>query len=307
MSESVDKFAAFQQKHPLYERAYRFLAERSPLLATSAKTVYEMQGNKLGAIAEDILGYLDSRGIEDCLEIYLKRLDKLMELQERFDREPSVKTLHDPTMLVDRDAYDLSLLLSIILCNHRFEIISQLKNFLDSIYKPSGRIVSIGAGTGYELKLMAKKLKGWTIEGYDTDAGARATASNLNEFFHTSSALSFGAEFPLQAPTEETRERFDAIVICEVLEHLENPEQALNTLRQCLKPGGYIFLTMAINIAQEDHIYWYPDIPTCRTQLKDIRLTPVFEWIAPVTINAIPDRADREKDFRTGNYIAVVS
>jgi hypothetical protein len=89
-----------------------------------------------------------------------------------------------------------------------------------------------------------------------------------------------------------------------VLEHLLNPAQALATLAGCLKDGGKMFVTMAINIAQEDHVFLYLDIESCRRQIHESGLQVLYEWLAPQTIRFPP--ANREIGFKKGNYIAIV-
>ena len=44
-----------------------------------------------------------------------------------------------------------------------------------------------------------------------------------------------------------------------------------------------MFVTMAVNIAQEDHVFLYPDIAACRKQIKDSGLQIHWEWISPQT------------------------
>jgi hypothetical protein len=61
---------------------------------------------------------------------------------------------------------------------------------------------------------------------------------------------------------------------------------------------------MAVNIAQEDHIYLYPDLESCRRQVRGAGLDIVHEWISPHTAVVPPaDLAGREYNFRRGNYI----
>ena len=75
-------------------------------------------------------------------------------------------------------------------------------------------------------------------------------------------------------------------------------------MRDCLKDTGLMFVTMAINIAQEDHVFLYRSIDSCRKQICDIGFKVLSEWIAPQTIFALPE--NREEDFKKGNYVAVI-
>jgi 2-polyprenyl-3-methyl-5-hydroxy-6-metoxy-1,4-benzoquinol methylase len=46
-----------------------------------------------------------------------------------------------------------------------------------------------------------------------------------------------------------------ACVAGEVLEHVERPELFLRKFRQCLAPGGFIFISTCVNAPVIDHIY----------------------------------------------------
>ncbi|MFC1749792.1 class I SAM-dependent methyltransferase [Pseudomonadota bacterium] len=258
-------------------------------------------------VAEPILSFLESTYSKSYLQIYEDRVRQLMLIQQDFNASPSLLRLGDSSRSVDRVAYNITLLASIVFTNHRYEIMSQLNFFLQMVKKPSGVIASIGMGTGYETMLAANALNGWRIEGYDTDVDTHKTAARLLDFFDVSKKIELYNEFPLYDLQHDRVGIYDAIIFCEILEHLLDPLMALKSLKRALKPKGYIFLTMAVNIAQEDHIYWYPDIKACRLQIADAGLSIVGEKISPVTREVIPKSRNREVSFASGNYIALVS
>ena len=299
----VTTFDTFLEEHPLYRSAYENLLANSRLLSTSAQLVYELHGDALGPVAEDVLSFVHHSYPSTYMDEYISRVNQMAELQRRFDVNPGLATLGDAGA-VDSESYCLALLLSIVLTNHRFEMMDALMRFLRELPGSRGNILSIGSGAGYELKLMAELLPDWTIDSYDTDANMQAKAKQLLNFFHVSKPLNFDAKFPLEAPTPEVIKRYDAAVLCEVLEHLPDPACTLQTLRECLKNDGKMFITMAINIAQEDHVFWYPDVESCRRQVRDCGLEVEYEWLAPHSIRFLP--ANREASFTKGNYVAVV-
>jgi 2-polyprenyl-3-methyl-5-hydroxy-6-metoxy-1,4-benzoquinol methylase len=182
----------------------------------------------------------------------------------------------------------------------------RLEAFLSECHvRPAGRIASIGTGTGYELQRMAALPAGWIIESYDIEEQVQAEARDFLGHFGVTRPVEWGREFPLDDPPPSLRGRYDALVLCELLEHLSNPAAALASVRDCLAPHGRAFVTMAINIAQEDHVYLYPDIASCRAQIAGANLRTLSEWITPQT--TLPPPADRERGFRKGNYVAVVA
>ncbi len=93
--------------------------------------------------------------------------------------------------------------------------------------------------------------------------------------------------------------------MCEVLEHLERPETALLNLRRVLHPRGTMYLTMAINIAQEDHVFLYTSVGQARQQVLDAGFKIIREWATPVTMSPLISAADRE-NLRKGNYVCIV-
>jgi SAM-dependent methyltransferase len=297
-------FEEFLGNHPAYNAAFQTIEEQSRVLALAAAGVYETHGDELGPIADEILNYVNSQYSGDYVRHYVARVEQLQELDARFTRNPSAATLGDPALQVDRSVYDLGLLLSILFTSHRFEIIQQLRGFLKSLPAPTGRIASIGAGPGYEIKLISDALPGWKIESYDTSQESQRRAAKFLDFFQVRVPVHFEDLFPLDVPAGNLRCQYDAIVLCEILEHLTDPEAALRAVRECLREDGRAFITMAINIAQEDHVFLYPDIPSCREQIAASGLERVSEWIAPRAVFGAPK--DREKGFKKGNYVAVV-
>jgi 2-polyprenyl-3-methyl-5-hydroxy-6-metoxy-1,4-benzoquinol methylase len=272
-----------------------------------AAAVVESLHPEVSAVAEALFGYLAHRFPDrDVLAIYADRARQLSRLQERFDADPRAATLGSPGTTTDRDAYNIALLLSIPLTNHRFEIMQCLDEFVSGWQdRPGGRVASIGTGTGYELRRLAELPAGWAIESYDIDEGVQAEAQDFLRYFGVTRPIEWAREFPLAAPPAAWHGRYDALILCELLEHLMDPAAALAAVRVCLPRHGRAFVTMAINIAQEDHVFLYPDIASCRAQIDGAGLRALSEWVTPQT--TLPPPADRERGFRKGNYVAVVA
>lgn len=307
MKAATMAFEEFRAAHPAYDQAVSFLKDTNEALYHSAQTVFAHHGTELNEPVREIMGFLEARGPAGYLQLYAERVRELQELQAGFHARPSQQTLCAPDVSVPRPAYDAALLLSFVFSDHRFAILQALREFLASLPRlddPS-RITAVGIGTGYELYQIARRWPDAIIEGFDVDPAARQTARTLLEYLHAHSPRLAG-HFPLDAIEPEFVGTRDALILCEILEHLPDPLRALTHCREYLRPGtGLLFLTMAINIAQEDHIFWYPDLASCRDQLRAAGLSVVREWIAPITLFA-RSAPLAEQDFQLGNYIAVV-
>lgn len=106
-----------------------------------------------------------------------------------------------------------------------------------------GRFLEIGCGSGDHLAAMREF--GWDVEGVDPDPGAVATAQRR------------GLPVRRGTVTEQgfARASFDAIGLCHVIEHVDDPVDLLRTCRELLTPGGRLVLVTP-NIASFGHAHY---------------------------------------------------
>lgn len=299
----IDGFEGFIAAKPAYAELYHQLEAQSRKLAMAAAVVHTVHGPDLARVAEPILQYVQHRYGKEAAVSYALRCRRLAELQSRFDQDPCLETLGSANDHISRDTYNVALLLSIVMTNHRFEIMQNLESFLSDL-AGRGTLAGLGTGTGYEIKLASELLPEWIIESYDIEPSAEREARQLLAYFGISNPIKFGREFPIDTLDNARLGRYDAIVATEVLEHLPDPARSLRVMREYLTAKGRMFVTMAVNIAQEDHIFLYPDLAACRAQLRDCGLDVLSEWITPQS--TLPPPLDRERGFKRGNYVAVV-
>ena len=86
--------------------------------------------------------------------------------------------------------------------------------------------------------------------------------------------------------------QFDSIVFSEVLEHTENPRDALSAVVANLAPSGLLFLNMPINSPAPDHLFNLPAPEDVLALVIDSGLHVVDSRFAPIT-NSTLDRARR--------------
>jgi 2-polyprenyl-3-methyl-5-hydroxy-6-metoxy-1,4-benzoquinol methylase len=113
--------------------------------------------------------------------------------------------------------------------------------------------LEIGPGHGLLLYFAAQDPRAGTVTGWDlSDSSLLATRAALGRLA-TSKDVRLEKRNLFDAPSAQ--ERYDSIVLSEVCEHLENPEEALASIKQHLAPKGRLFVNVPVNSPAPDHIY----------------------------------------------------
>ncbi len=119
-------------------------------------------------------------------------------------------------------------------------------------YAANSKVLEAGCGVGAQTRILAKNSPEAGITSVDISEESISKAKRLvesenisNVSFHRASIL--GMPFP--------DECFDHVFICFVLEHLDDPPQALSEIKRVLKPGG------SITLIEGDHgsCFWHPE------------------------------------------------
>lgn len=99
-------------------------------------------------------------------------------------------------------------------------------------WMPPGRMLDLGCAAGYQLQ--AARELGWEVEGIEPSRWAIDHARRKYGI-----TVHHGPVEAMGWPAE----RFDAIVMSDVIEHLHDPRRTLQELHRLLKPGGVLYLT----------------------------------------------------------------
>jgi 2-polyprenyl-3-methyl-5-hydroxy-6-metoxy-1,4-benzoquinol methylase len=91
----------------------------------------------------------------------------------------------------------------------------------------AGQVLDIGCGEGYLLKFLNDQIKGWHLEGFDISEELvnRARQRVLGVNLSVRDIYNCGYQDA----------SFDLVLSTEVLEHLEDPQRALNEIRRLTK------------------------------------------------------------------------
>lgn len=147
--------------------------------------------------------------------------------------------------------------------------------------KPNASYLEVGPGHGFFLCFASKMEHIARLEAWDVSPSSIAEANQALRRLGVKRPISIIEQDVLAAPARHNE--FDAAVISEVLEHLEHPGQALQSLYAALKPGGYIFINAPINSPAPDHIYLWRTPDEFRGFIEDQGFEIEQAWDLPQT------------------------
>lgn len=99
--------------------------------------------------------------------------------------------------------------------------------YIERIVQHKGRLLDFGAGAGHFAKV--QRLRGWEVYSVDPYS-SRANSSNLSTLDGDKIRLEFPDHY------------FDVVTLWYVIEHLRNPDAAIEEFKRVLKPGGLLVL-----------------------------------------------------------------
>jgi SAM-dependent methyltransferase len=121
---------------------------------------------------------------------------------------------------------------------------------------PPGRLLEIGAGSGWFLRQVRDELPPWQCEALDYSEGA---VRQLRE-------AGFGASVGSAADLADDRAShgsFDAVCLFQTLEHMDSPHERVAAIRAVLAPKGRVFISVpnAAATDNQERLAGLPDTP----------------------------------------------
>jgi ubiquinone/menaquinone biosynthesis C-methylase UbiE len=122
----------------------------------------------------------------------------------------------------------------------------------DTIYPPGEKVLEAGCGIGAQTVILAKNNPWAEIISIDVSPDSLEKARENVKRKGIENVRFLQADI-FSLPFKE--ESFDHVFVCFVLEHLQNPSEALKSLKKILKTGG------TITVIEGDHgsCYFYPE------------------------------------------------
>lgn len=131
----------------------------------------------------------------------------------------------------------------------------------DSLFLPAGNVLEAGCGTGAQTVIIAPQNPQCNFVSVDISMDSlTAAVQEICRRNITNVAINAADVFSLPFGDET----FDHVFICFLLEHLDRPVQALNSLKRVLKTGG------TITVIEGDHgsAYYYPRSPAAQSTIQ---------------------------------------
>lgn len=166
-----------------------------------------------------------------------------------------------------------------------------VERFLQRL-QPGADHLEIGPGHGLLLYFAARSPRIGSITGWDVSESSLAMTRHTMQNIGVQYPFKLELHNILEPPS--VQEVYDAVVLSEVLEHLDRPAMALATIFQALKPGGLAFFNVPVNSPAPDHIYYWGSPAEVEELVRTIGFKIVDSDAAPATGYSL-ERALRRK------------
>jgi SAM-dependent methyltransferase len=238
----------------------------------------------------------DASKLEAGLEAFGRISFDFLRLQSRFNRSgvyqrseagPVIESLYlDPEKMTGY--YLDGLLLTYALWSNHARMLAFLTDtFLPSLPNTPGS-AEIGVGHGLlSLQLLQKRAEGHHLCLDISPSSLDYSAALMAAHDVDSNRYTMG-RCDITSKTERqdagiTDGGYDAVLCCEVLEHVEQPQAVLAGIRAMLKSDGRAFITTVANIEAEDHIFLFNNAAHIRAFLAESGLTVKQELALPLS------------------------
>jgi len=235
---------------------------------------------------------------EEIVDKYLYKISFIMEEQRyfaeydkyRFSTFAEVENYYkDPSYM---NSYTVGLGLSTYLWRVHREVSRFFRNYLNNSVLGGGYL-EIGCGHGEYFVMAMQK----TNYKHYTAIDISETSINLTRDYIKHSLPETNKNYEVihkDVFDYHSHEKYAAVVMGEVLEHVENPPAFLQKIYQLAADDALIFISTAINAPDPDHIYLFRNLQEILDLFEKERFA-VVNYIATNTNNVSLEKAEKRK------------
>ncbi|HET9532459.1 MAG TPA: class I SAM-dependent methyltransferase [Blastocatellia bacterium] len=315
----------YQTSYPLMARVCAHLVESRPIYKRMLSGLIQTYGRVFWENGEarcrEILHLCDGDADRFLASVYswtrfslehIKRQQAFLEKRAyaTTDFETVLHTLYEDSGEM-KGYYLPALMYSYIFSANYIGFLAFFQNEVLPRIKKAGKVLDAGCGAGVYLTQMLLEMPGASGTGLDISPASLETTARLMDYHSVAPERYQLIEGDLRrrVPVEDASQ--DAVVCCEVLEHLDDPAFALGELRRLLKPGGVLCLSAAIRMESIDHIHLFSHPGEVKEMLQRDGLEIIIEDFFPLTATAVTEPSHRARLIDDPNvalgYIALVS
>lgn len=249
-----------------------------PMIAGGLVDQHLPAGDPAWELAQKTLGYIEARSSDDLrseIEAFATVSMDFLRLQARFMRTRRYAR-SDSTLLVEElygDARKMKgyyldgLALTYALWpNHARMITFMRDRFLPQVERHR-TVVEVGVGHGLLAALMFDAVPDLHYVGVDiSPAALEYTQAALDHLGVDPAARTMVEADALAGDLPRLAgEGFGALVCCEVIEHVDQPDRLLERLAEVVRPDGIGFISTVANMEADDHVYLFNDVDQIRS------------------------------------------
>lgn len=220
--------------------------------------------------AEDALTYIaqlpsTSNGLDHAIETFVITSVEFLRLQARFRQtgqyaRTTAATLHDELY---GDAEEMAgyyldgLAMTYALWPNHARLLSFLRDDFVPQIPDGGTVLEIGPGHGLLGHTVLRSRPSVTYVGLDISGPALDYVRAAFDIWGHGGSYDLVEGDATDLAAADIPTDVDALVCCEVLEHVDEPERMLAAIRNRLAPDGLGFLSTVANLEAIDHVYLF--------------------------------------------------
>jgi SAM-dependent methyltransferase len=300
-------FEVEKKRYPLAAHVCEHLLKSRPIYGRMLKSLIRSQGDAFwengDARCREIL-YLCGGDLNTLLDSvsawvrfsmeYVKRQQAFLE-KRRYastDYETIRHELYENGSEM-KDFYLLALMFSYIFSPNYIGFLSFFQKEMLPRVKGAKRVCDVGCGPGLYLAQMLAAEPGAAGTGLDISPASLEMTGRLLGYYNLSPERFQLLKGDLRVRLPIGDKSQDAVVCCDVIEHLDDPFNALGELRRIIKPGGTLCLSTAIRMESIDHIHLFSHPGEVQQMLRGNGFEIIVEDYFPLTTASIADPSER--------------